>query len=284
MKRLQLHKILFLFIPTLILTCSSNPVWVIYNTKNTPIKTDLIRQIILQKDRLSWVGTYGDGLYQVNGNRWGKVGNIFRGEYILTLKENKGAFWIGTARDGAWCFKDNGFLHMDTSSGLCGNNVWDICFRQNEEILFCSRYSGITQWNGNSSVCIGNHSGLPDNEVTLAETDKSNRLWIGTARSGLCGILNTDTLRVHRGTGISGNYIRAILCDSTLRYVGSWDGGLDYFNGRCWEQIAAVGKPVVVLRTDDLGHVWAGTWGMGVYMQDGSSWKVLNSENRRIAG
>jgi ligand-binding sensor domain-containing protein len=215
----------------------------------------------------------------VAGKRWSKVGNGFKGDFILCLKRTDEALWIGTARDGAYCLLNGSFMNFDTMSGLCDNNVWDLCLSPDKGILFCSRYNGLTRMLGGNFTCLSRDSGLPDREVTLARMDSRGNTWIGTAAGGLCMFGARDTLYYNTRNGLSGNYVRALLCDSTARWLGTWDGGLDFFNGNSWEHVPGVPAPVVALQIDGTGRVWAGTWGGGIYIREKEGWRNVNPAN-----
>ena len=52
---------------------------------------------------------------------------------------------------------------------------------------------------------------------------------------------------------------------------GDGDGAAAIYTGT-WQVVRAFGEPVTALAVDDDLHVWAGTWGEGVYQQDGEDW------------
>ena len=66
---------------------------------------------------------------------------------------------------------------------------------------------------------------------------------------------------------------RALAIDSPTGAV--WAGGGDdtgsvaVYTG-AWQPAGTFGAPVTALAVDDVGRVWAGTWGEGVYRQDGN--------------
>lgn len=283
---IQIQSLLFkislyhLYILFLFLGCSSQNHWQTYNTSNTPLTSDRIRQIIIENNELSWVGTYGGGLYKVNGNEWQKVCSPFVGSHILCLRpDNKGGLWIGTAKNGAYYYSRNNWTHIDQEQGLSDNNAWDILISKNKDVWLCSRYRGACKKNSDSLRCFNTKDGLPDNQVTVVSEDSRGTVWLGTARGGLCGYKDGQFEYINSRNGISGNYIRAIICDSIPRWVGSWDGGLDYFNGETWEHIDEVKEPVVFLGFDGDNDLWVGTWGYGVYAGKSNEWKHLTTEN-----
>ena len=263
-----------------LISCTPKNHWQIFNTSNTTLSSDRIRQIIIENNELSWVGTYGGGLYKVKGDKWQKVSSPFIGDYILSLKmDNQDGLWVGTAKNGAYYYFQDKWINIRQNQELSDNNVWDILINKNEEIWFCSRYKGACRKNSNSFKCFNTKDGLPDNQVTVAVEDSKSTVWLGTARGGLCGYKNGQFVYINSRNGISGNYIRAIICDSIPRWVGSWDGGLDYFNVEKWERIAEVKKPVVFLGFNGKDDLWVGTWGHGVYTNRSGEWEHLTTEN-----
>ena len=260
--------------------CSKHSSWQIYDTSNTPIKNNRIRQIIVSGTKPAWVGTYGDGLYRITNGQWEKVGLPFLGDYILSLKtDSSSGLWVGTARNGAYCLKKNIWIHYDTSNGLTDNNVWDLLPENATTTWFCSRYRGICIRQADRCSCITTAQGLSDREITCIAKDNSGALWIGTARGGVSGFHNNTWTYLYTKNGISGVYIRALICDSTLRWVGSWDGGLDYFENASWSHVKDIKPPVVVITLDRKKNLWIGTWGNGVYYQTSRGWKHILSNN-----
>ncbi len=260
--------------------CTDKNAWLIYNTANTPLTSARIRQTVLDNNSLSWVGTYGGGLYRIKNDTWEKVAAPFQGDYILSLKKDtQGGLWIGTARNGAFYYHNNTWKHLTGDQGLAGNNVWDIFLEDEETIWFCSRYRGVCRKSSDSILCMDTQNGLPDRQVTVAQKDKKGKIWFGTVRGGLAGYKDGQFEYINTRNGLSGNYIRALICDTIPRWVGSWDGGLDFFTGGIWKHIAEVGKPVVFLGFDKNRKLWAGTWGKGVFYKGSGKWHNLTAEN-----
>ncbi len=266
-----------------VLSCTKQNPWHIYNTTNTPLTSNRIRQIVLEKNELSWVGTYGGGLYRVQKTVWEKIESPFKGDYVLSMKKDtKGGVWIGTARNGAFYYYNNTWKQLTGDHGLAGNNVWDIFLEDEETTWFCSRYKGVCRKMQDSLICFNTQNGLPDRQVTVAGKDTKGKIWFGTVRGGLAGYNDGQFEYINTRNGLSGNYIRALICDSVPRWVGSWDGGLDYFNGDSWEHIPEIRQPVVFLGFDSNGMLWVGTWGYGVFFKRGQTWETINTGNSRL--
>ena len=125
--------------------------------------------------------------------------------------------------------------------------------------------------------------GLPDRQVTLATKDSRGIMWFGTVRGGLCGYENGQFQYLNTRNGLNGNYIRALICDSIPRWVGSWDGGLNFFDNEEWKHVPEIKPPVVFLGFDNNNILWVGTWGHGVYIKKPTGWVNLNDKNSGIS-
>ncbi len=287
MKNKRLSQLCFppstlLFLLFLLLHCSkTSNNWKVINSRNSALKTNHIRQILLEGDTLAWIGTFGDGLYQRSKQSWVKVDTPFQSKYVYVLqKDRDGGLWVGTANYGALYYKNNQWLQINKASGLAGNTVWHQLIQVDGTLWFSSRYRGVTKKSGDQISSYNIPEGLPDRQVTVTEQDTKGRLWIGTARGGLCSFVKDSvTSYINKKSGLSGNYIRALLCDSTLRWVGSWDGGLDYNTGEEWKHIPDIIPPVVILAYDKHRILWVCTWGHGVYYYKDNLWHNLTTEN-----
>lgn len=277
------HWFNIVFLMVIFSGCAKKQQWTIYNTKNTALSSDLIRQIILKDDSLQWVGTYGGGLFSVAHNTWKKVELPYCGKYILTLvTDTNDGLWVGTARKGAYFYSKGTWKHWSSDSGLTDNNVWHILNDSRKNTWFCSRYKGICRVKTDSMTCFTMKNGLPDRQVTLAVEDNKGGIWFGTVRGGLCRYLNGEFEYLNTKHGIKGNYIRALICDSVPRWVGTWDGGLNYFTGDKWTVIDEIKKPVVFIGFDTRGYLWVGTWGHGVYVKRNKTWDHITSSNSKL--
>lgn len=252
----------WLLVAVIFAGCGKEPSWKIFDSFN-------VRQVLPIHDSLFYVGTYGKGLFRVENGKWEKMAPFADDEFVMCLKNGPdSSLWACTARNGAYEFTGNEWRRRDVP------NAWDMAF--DSSIWFCCRYKGICLLRNREIAFMDRSNGLPDNEITCIEKELSGRIWIGTVRGGACFYQDGKFERLN---GVSGEYIRAFLCDSILRYVGTWDRGLNYWNGSAWELVPEVPRPVVKLAEDSKGQVWAGTWGFGVRIKKGGKWETLNKSN-----
>jgi len=262
-------------------SCAREGDWKVYNSKNTAMAIDAVRQVVIENGKLSWVGTFGNGLYAVKGDQWVKSDRPALSHYILALRQDGlGRLWAGTS-DGALVYDGTDWKRYSRNEGLTDNNVWDIC-PAGDRVYLGLRYGGLCVVENSRIRCLDREAaGLPDRKVTVVVKDGRGVLWVGTEQGGLCGLEKEKAIHQYdRSNGLSGNYVRALICDEMQpRYCGTWDGGLDEFDGKAWKHIDAVPPPVTSLTLDPKGKLWVGTWGGGVIYQSPTGWTDLTDRN-----
>lgn len=251
------------------------PQWTVWDSSNTPMRNACIRQVVTTDSGPAWVGTYGEGLFRVDAGRWIREERFPADGYILRLLVTDGTLWAGTARSGALRWDGRAWTRYSEQQGLCDPNVWDLLPLPGGEMLLGSRYRGLSILKEGKISCLSPEGGLPDREITCLDRDASGRIWIGTARGGLCGLGSRDTVYLNMKSGLSGNYIRALLCNGAPQWVATWDGGLDRFADGRWVRETRVRPPVVALARAPDGAVWAGTWGHGAWRFRRGKWKGM---------
>ncbi|MBN1983988.1 MAG: hypothetical protein JW795_20835 [Chitinivibrionales bacterium] len=262
--------------------------WTTLDTANSSLKTNVIRQVLVENNTITWIGTFDDGLYRRSGSTWVKVQTPDVGKCIFSIiKDEIGGIWFGTANNGAFYYYQDQWHHFWTDQGLCDGNVWDIFIDHGNTAWLCSRYKGLSTIHRDSVTCYNATAAgesLHDRQITTVKQDLKGRMWIGTARSGLSAFFADTTLHFTSRNGLSGNYIRACICDTSIQWVGSWDGGLDHYTNSGWDHIEEVSKPVVVLHYDSpSATLWVGTWGKGAYSLHGGTWRHISTKTSGIA-
>ena len=191
-----------------------------------------------------WIGTYGQGLWQINGNRLTKVyrydnkdENSLSNDIIHTvLEDSQGYLWIGTAY---------GLDRLDPAR------------------IQITRFMNKPD-DGNS---------IPANIIYSLYEDESGRLWIGTDG----GLSSLDKMRTEftnyiagpdKTTGISNNQILSIRQASGKRDNSLWIGtesGLNQFFPsdktfrHYFEQNGLPNRVIAAILEDEDGYLWLST-------------------------
>jgi hypothetical protein len=110
----------------------------------------------------------------------------------------------------------------------------------------------------------------PDPSVRALAVGTDGHVWA----AGTGGVAEFDGSAWHTHTVPLSQTLRALAVDPTTGAV--WLGDGDAYEGdvavysSTWQVPGTFGAPVTALAVDDEGRAWAGTWGEGVYRQDGS--------------
>jgi len=149
MKRvLILGLVVLLVIGSAFVACSQTPEWIVYDTANSGLPSDLVRDLAIDEQGNIWMGTRGGGLANFDGVNW-TVYNL-------------------------------------GNSGLPSNYVWCLAFDAPGNIWIGTYGGGLGKSDGvNWTVYNTANSGLPDDLIVALAIDEQGNIWIGTAGGGL---------------------------------------------------------------------------------------------------
>ena len=117
---------------------------------------------------------------------------IVKSETIIAQAETQNTIWIGTNNGLYQINKDNGkFAHLTTgNSVLPSNHIKGICVTKNDNV-YAATDNGIFRFDGFSYLLISTeNANLPTDNFTSIACDEYDRIWVGTANSGLVMMKN----------------------------------------------------------------------------------------------
>ncbi len=223
--------------------------WQQYTTDNSPIGTNNLTCVGIDKNDVVWVGTDDQGVVSFNGNTWGgkQVYAILPSKHVNCITvDNNNVMFFGT---------NNGFVtyngsveHMYgfKSSGLPNYTIESICF-DNSDNWYIGTQGGVCKstMNGGTWATYGD-SMVSDSHINCVLCDNSDNLWVGMNSAGITEINNsiTDWQNINNSTShIINNNIRALAKSPNGEiWVGFGTdfmsgGGLSYFNGTGWNNL-----------------------------------------------
>ncbi|SVC32075.1 uncharacterized protein METZ01_LOCUS284929, partial [marine metagenome] len=151
--------------------------------------------------------------------------------------------WLGSDGSGVTAFKNDDYYNYSMADGLASNNVYDILQSTEGLIYFACYGGGISVWDGKSFTDL--FDDLPDKRIFSLAFDHNQNLWIGM-ESGVA---------VYDGKSIK---------------IFTKSDGLAHNETR-------------VLKMDDKGRMWAGSFGGGVSCYDNGLWVSLNEKDGLIS-
>lgn len=201
------------------------------------------------RKRRVWIGTYNAGLwqYELTGQRTRQVNVPQLPKLVVRdiLLTDTASVWVGIDGGGIWIL-DAGTERVrqvisdnpDNPSSLRGNSVYSLLEDERHRIWVATNSGGLQYTEAPDTEVehlvhgINNPQSLPNNEVNHLETDSRGNLWIATSD----GISLYDT------------------------------------HTRQWKRLHGGSQEIFLsLTSDKKGHLYAGTYGKGVYVFDEAS-------------
>lgn len=234
---------------TLLITNCFSQQWRVFTTSNSPLPSNNISGLIVDKNNIKWIGT-PKGMVKINGNIW----QIF--DSLNTPLGTSGIF--PTALDSM-------------------NNIWCIL-----TVKGIAKFDGINWTMYNST-----NSGLPSNSVTTISIDNYSTKWIGSG--GLTKFNDINWIVYNTtNSGLPSNVVSSIAVENHIKWIGTFaiSGGMAKFNDTSWviyntsnSQIPS--NSINDIKIDYLGNKWICTYGGGVakFNSLSNSWTKYDPSN-----
>ncbi len=210
-----------------------------------------IQNLTFDKTGNLWVATQ-EGLFKVTFSEMGKIttSKILDNpkysflSFLSIYCDSEGFIWAGTYGDGVYRInpKDSSFKIYTTKNGLANNNVISITGK-NDFILFSTLGGGVSSFSIKSLEFTKTYSienGLSSNYIYNSFIDSKDKLWFGTDGGGVSCLSN----------GI----------------VKKCQDDKDTLFSQVFYSITE----------DDKGKIWLASSDKGIYVFDGSNFKIIN--------
>jgi ligand-binding sensor domain-containing protein/serine phosphatase RsbU (regulator of sigma subunit) len=239
--------------------------------------------------------------------------SIFKGDHFITFssedflpesnvwaisQDESGKYWFGT--NGGISVYDPGSKDLkkvkfyNEAKNTIGNNIRYINYDKKGSVWIGTYGSGIYRYDIKTGKFVFdtylNSNLYTDRTVTALVTDLNNNLWIGT-NDGVAfwNKEKSEGFRFSQGSGIAGNYITALFCDSKgIIWIGSErkSGLTKHIPGTEKFTIVNIGEGIVpktINETPD-GTLWIGTSGGLLAVKNDSVLFTLSEENGLMSG
>ena len=212
--------------------------WQNYNTDNSPLPSNNIRNLTRSSDGTIWIGT-DNGIAAIKNDSW-KTYSTTNGLSSNNIKASALDMMWG---DDLWLGTDNGTTNFTV---------------QNTEVVSDATYVNT----GNSTIL--------SNNINAICLDTFHNKWLGT-ETGISVIANTGTYNLTVGDGMYVNDVRSFeIADTDWVHVGTYGGGVSRFkyNGvdgvsgasiieKAWSGLLS--DSVFAIYEDNNGLRWYGT-------------------------
>ncbi len=165
------------------LICYNDFTWTLYNSTNSPLPSDKIRDINIRSDNSKWIATTG-GLVQIKDTIWTIFTSSNSGlpsNDINALDfEQDGTVWIATL-NGLVQFDGINWTTYTSIPGIPYNHVYKIAVDKKGNKWLTNGHNGVVKYDdSNWKHYHYSNSPIPDNEIKYIAIDPDNRKWIAT--------------------------------------------------------------------------------------------------------
>ncbi|WP_306640979.1 ligand-binding sensor domain-containing protein [Sanyastnella coralliicola] len=189
----------------------------------TGLKSSRVWSASKGRDGQYWFGTSGGLSLYENGD----IQRTFTKEdglphkQILSLLEEEGVLWVGTARGLVRHSHASGKFEM--IEGVPRKKIRGIVRMGND--LWMASNAGVFRWNDTEITVFDESTGLPDNSTYCIAQDERGTIWVGT-ESGLCTISADGEIKpIKLKGGFGANHVNFIRFDKDQHaWLGTNDG------------------------------------------------------------
>ncbi len=256
------------------LKLTDTTLWVIFNKSNSPLTTNYINCIAIDKQNKKCIGTDGGGLYLFDDNEWINYTSGNSGlpdDKITAILPAENGLWIGTKSYGLVYFVGNEWANYNSSNSfLTGDFITALALDDSENIWIGTYNKGLFKFKNNVWENFNtNNSGLKSDFITSLYSDEGGSLWIGTNNKGIFIYENNSWKELNKIFPNLPLNISSISNCENVMYVGS-NTGLYKYENDIWASVQPVfSNLITTLAVDAKNNLWVGSKDLGVSLIEG---------------
>jgi len=242
-------------------------------TSRDGLMNNIIVSILVGPNGHKWIGTYGGGLHEFDGEKWkvytpyGRGSTDYGPQWIHypsgdglgdlwvydSIFDPQGTLWVATWK-GVSRFDGEKFQTFSTGDGLADKWVYTLSIDQDGSLWFGTE-GGINRFDGKSWKTWTHQDGLGADESLVGSEEAKLEIQLPSGHHLQTG---------KEASGYNPNYIVSSVIDSQgTKWFGTWGGGLSRFDGKTWKNFTTrdglAGNTVNALALEDNGVLWIGT-------------------------
>ena len=176
---------------------------------------NLVTSICVTSNSALWISTYGDGVYQLDGNNlhhWTTANGLSDNVILASCIDDAGEVWIGTRSGELHRFGKGAMTTFGTRNGLPGSPI--TCLVAVGSRIFVGTACGVAlQKHGTNFVTLTTPPKLKDKPIRAVFEDAQSHLWIGADAIGLVCIAGNQSCVFEASNGFPDVDVRSIVGD-----------------------------------------------------------------------
>jgi len=278
--------------------------WTIYNKKNSPIETNQITGLVIDKDDNIWIGTEKESVYKFANNTWIKYaikggGGFPRSNVACMAVDSSNNIWIGTNFSGLYRYDGKDWKIYDGyNSKLRSSHIHALAVDYRGGLWVGTEIGLYRFENGDFKEYNTSNSTLPTPILKKAVKDSKGNIWCIAEDYGSPSnsIKNTNSVVKYNGTEFSylnindigsGNYIiNTLVVDQSDNLWIATNKGLFKYNENqitAFTQGFPIGFQAESMCADYYGNIWIGESNGSISKFDGSTLAIYPRDQYSIS-
>lgn len=246
-----------------------------------------ISQIIMDKDKHLWFCTYGEGVFNYDGDtffNYTEKNGLVRNWIRSAAQDNAGNMWFAS-KSGVSKFNGRQFLNFNTENGLFYSNINTVVQDKEGNMWFGTDGKGALKFTGEAFVSYTTQEGLSNDIIMSIIEDNKHNLWFSSYGNGICKYDGKKFTNYTTENGISNNIVWTSAIDSKDNIWFGTSEGICKYDGKRFTSYGTKdglgAKTVYSIFEDHRGLLWIGTTS-GVSVFDGKYFKNYSFEENNI--
>jgi ligand-binding sensor domain-containing protein len=234
-----------------------------------------VREIITDKNKNTWFGTYGNGIIRMNDTsvtRFTVNDGLSNNSVQCLAVDKEGRIWAGTP-SGVTRIAPGEVKQFSEREGLCSSSVMSIIEDSWGNMWFGTSGGGVCKLDGERFIHFNEKSGDMGTSILAVHCDKKGRIWFGSSRGGVTEYDGTYYTNYYESSGFTTAKIKCIGEDTSgVMWFGTvGDGAYKLENGSFHHYDKDNGLSlnyVNAFATDEYNREWMATAGGGISIYD----------------
>ncbi len=256
--------------------------------RESGLGSDEVYSIYQDREKNTWIGTYGDGVSVFNGFKfitYTKLDGLKSDGIASIIELDQNNIILGTTEAGLqYLKKEDQYVVSENPliKAIVGKKIWS-SFKDSKGNFWFGTTDGVYIYDGKRTENYGVDNGFYNDVIYTIEEDSKRNIWLGT-QVGAVRYSNGSFDTYLKEDGLPDNWIWDIYNDDSGYVWFSTGQGVSRYDGKSFKtfsspQISSLKSDILATIQDRWGNMWFASYGGGLinYNSQDSTYKVFNT-------